>query len=444
MAATILKPAAWASALSLTDAIDTALARNPRIAAADAQVRAAIHRVTQAASGFHPQVTAYEKFNHTTNPMWAFGTKLNQGVIAQSDFDPQVLNDPDPATNFATVLEVAWPLFDGGKTRSGHRQAQLSQEMMQLGLARSRQQIIAETVGAYAGWLLGIENLKVVEQTMATAEANLKMVQNRFRTGFFVKSDLLRAQVRTAELAQQKVHAQNMVQIARASLAAAMGVEAREVSEPTSQLSKPMVQDGDLDQWLEQALTRRPELRQAQFQRDIAAQEIGKTRAQRLPGIDLVGNYEINTESWDDFGDNYAIGAVMSLNLYSGQRLSARQREAAAMFEAAQAERQSREVAVGLEVRQAYYGLQSALEGARVTEQAIEEARENQRIIKKRYANGLETIVTLLDAELVLQRTQSDYFQRVHDYHVALAQLMLASGTIDDAQTLGGFEAGTK
>jgi outer membrane protein TolC len=441
MAAVVPITVAEASTLSLIDAINTALTRNPQIAAADAQVRAATHRVTQASAGTRPQVNAYEKFNNTTNPMWAFGTKLNQEQIGQTDFAPEALNDPDPINNFATVLEVAWPLYDGGKTRSGRRQAQLSQEMVQLGLERARQQIIAETIGAYAGWLLSIEDLKVVEQTLAMAEANLKMVQNRFEAGFFVKSDLLRAQVRITQLEQQHAHAQNMVSIARARLAAAMAVDIHDVSVPKSQLADPLALESNLSQWIELALAQRAELRQAQFKRDIAAQEIDKVRAQRLPGINLVGNYEINTERWDDFGDNYTVGAVMNLSLYSGQRLSARQKEATALLEAAQAECQSRELAVGLEVRQAYFGLQSALESTWAAEKAIDQARENQRIIENRYANGLETIVTMLDAELVLQKTQSDYFQRVHDYHVALAQLMLAAGTIDDEQALSRFEA---
>lgn len=432
-------PALAASPLSLADAVGTALAQNPGLASADARLQAAVHRVTQAASGAHPQVTAYEKLNYTNNPMWAFGTKLNQGSITQADFDPDELNEPDAIANFATVLEVAWPLYDSGRTHHGRRQANLTRNAMQLALERAREQVVARTIDAYAGWLLALENLKVVEQTLATAQVNLKMVNDRYAAGFFVKSDLLRAQVRIAQLAQQQAQASNQVYIARARLATIMGVREDDDFKPASKMAAPNDPGKALTQWVDQALKQRPDLQQAQLNHAIAAAEVEKARAARLPGVNLVGNYEINTEAWDDFADNYAVGAVVSLSLYSGQRISARQREALSLQEAAKAELKNRELAVGLEVRQAYFSVQSALLGARATQEAIVQARENQRIIEDRYANGLETIVTLLDAELALQRTLSDHLHRVHDYHAAMTQLMLAAGAIDDDPAVQRF-----
>jgi hypothetical protein len=36
----------------------------------------------------------------------AFGSKLNQATITASDFNPEILNNPDRTTNFATKIEV--------------------------------------------------------------------------------------------------------------------------------------------------------------------------------------------------------------------------------------------------------------------------------------------------------------------------------------------------
>ena len=53
-----------------------------------------------------PNVNAFYTFSNTNNPLYAFGSKLNQERITQMDFDPAKLNAPDAISNFATKIEV--------------------------------------------------------------------------------------------------------------------------------------------------------------------------------------------------------------------------------------------------------------------------------------------------------------------------------------------------
>ena len=81
--------------LSLSEAIQRAVHNNPQLEFAQQKISAAEHSVTQSKSGYYPQINFSEKFNRTNNPMWAFGTKLNQSRIRQQDFNPDLLNDPE-------------------------------------------------------------------------------------------------------------------------------------------------------------------------------------------------------------------------------------------------------------------------------------------------------------------------------------------------------------
>lgn len=416
--------------MSLSDAIATALKQNPNIEAAASQVQAAGERVVQARSGFYPQLDFTEGYKNTTNPMWAFGTKLNQGVITSEDFDPGRLNDPSAVNNFTSSFVLAWPVYDSGQTWYGNQQAQLGEKSAELSLERMRQQVAGETSVAYAGLLLSLENLDVVEQTLETSRANLKMVQSRFDAGFFVKSDLLRAQVRIARLEQQLSQAQSMVEIARAALNAAMGVSMENRFELVTPFEMPRTAEGDLQVWVAKAMEHRPDYQQAKYREEIAAKEVEKTRATHFPSLNLVGNYEVNTERWQDFADNYTVGALLKFNLYSGKRMTAKQRESLALLKAAKANVSSNEIGIRMETRQAFYQARSARESVRVTQSAIEQSEENLRIIRNRYNNGLETIVTLLDSEVVLQRSRTDHFRKLHDYQVAVTRLELAAGVI--------------
>ncbi len=61
---------------------------------------------------FLPSVTASHTGIVTTNPLAAFGSKLNQEILTQSDFNPALLNNPSQTQNFATLIEVKQPLFN--------------------------------------------------------------------------------------------------------------------------------------------------------------------------------------------------------------------------------------------------------------------------------------------------------------------------------------------
>jgi hypothetical protein len=191
--------------LTLGEAIIMGMANNPRITAVQSQVDASKARVSQARSGFFPQVDLNQSFNRTTNPMWAFGTKLNQEIITAEDFDPERLNNPDAIDSFAATVSVSLPVYDRGENWIGLNQAKLDREAFSLSADRIRQQVIVDIVITYSDDLLAHENLLAVIQTLETAKAHLKMVRSRFKSGLVVKSDLLRAEVRMAELEQERL-----------------------------------------------------------------------------------------------------------------------------------------------------------------------------------------------------------------------------------------------
>ena len=418
--------------LTLPEAIQTAVSKNPKISAAAYQVEGSDAQIAQARSGLLPQVYFSEAYNHTTNPMWAFGTKLNQEQITQQDFDPSKLNSPDPINNFASVLSLNWSLYDSGQTRHGLKQAEIGKNMAALMLDRTRQQVIAQTVSAYVGLLLAQKNLAVIEQTLETARAHLKMVRSRFENGFVVKSDLLRAQVHIADLEQQQLQAESQVQVAQSFLNAAMGVPVESVFELTSSLETDKDIEGSLDDWTEKALSLRPELKQLQNQEMIAREEINKSRAAHLPSLNLLGNYEFNTEDFSEWGNNYTVGAMVNLNLFSGRRLSARTVQARAALNEVGARQEDLKQGILVQTRQAFLQAQSARKRILVAEAAVTQAEESLRIVRNRYNSGLFPIVALLDAELALQHARTNHFKALHDYKVAAIQLALAGGTIDE------------
>ena len=426
-----LNSPSWAMDLTLTQAIQIGLKKSPLIKAGEFEIEASSARIGQARSGLYPRLVLDGGFRRTTNPMWSFGTKLNQEQITTSDFNPQKLNNPDAINNFSATISVTYPLYNHGQTRVGIEQATLGENEATMRLKRIRQQVIAQVTTSYLDVLLAMEYLKVVEEALKTAQAHYNMIKARYHSGLVVKSDLLRAQVRVAELQRQRVQALANIKVARAALKAAMGEKALASFTLTTPLLPGRQMNQGLEQWISRALQLRPDLEAMRIRREIAKKEVKKAKLAYFPGIYLSGNYEINSEELDETASNYTLGALIKFDLFDGYQKRSRVAEALANLRRVRFTIEQMKLGIEVEVRQAYFMARSTWKQIAVAKGAIAQAEEALRIVKNRYENGLFTVVQLLGAEASLQQSKTEYFKAIHDYRVALTQLGLATGTID-------------
>ena len=427
----------WASSseatlLSLEKAIQMALNKNPIVSAVNSQLDASVSRLTRARSGLLPQLNFSENFTRTDSPTGVFSAKLNQGVFSQQDFDINSLNNPKPLNNFATNFTVTLPVFESGQNWIGLSQAKLDLEATQLAASRTMHQVIAETVIAYTAVLLARENVRVVEQTLTTARAHLQLVRSHVESGLVVRSDLLRSEVRVAELEQERLQSQSELEIARAKLNATIGLDIVNLFRLTHPLERgERIQDSLADLTAE-AMENRADLVQMKYQEMVGEKQVTKAKAAHLPSIRLLGNYQINTEDFSKTANNYTVGATLTLNLYSGNNLQSRVHEARAKLSQLRALRQRLELAISVEIKQAFLHAQSSWNRIGVAQGAVAQAEEGLRIVRNRYENGLYTIVNLLDAEMAFQQARYNHVRALHDYIVARVQLALAAGTLDE------------
>src|SRR5690606_8399667 len=98
--------------LTKEQALSKAFENNHNIKISEQVVLQARADYRQTNTVFLPNITASHTGMTTTNPLMAFGSKLNQEILTQNDLNPALLNNPERTDNFATRIEIQQPLIN--------------------------------------------------------------------------------------------------------------------------------------------------------------------------------------------------------------------------------------------------------------------------------------------------------------------------------------------
>jgi len=412
--------------VTLDEALERARAGNPMLQAARAEVDSQEGRAKEARGLRLPDLTLSESFQRTNNPVYVFMGKLTQTSFTMADFALDALNDPEPFNNYNTRLEFTAPLFTGGKIRAANRAAVLG---VQAAEERSRQAEVETVRGvteSFFGSLLAQRAVVVMEEAVKTALAHRDQVKALHEEGMALDSDWLRIQVYVADLEQRLATREADARTARAWLAYAMGEEGE--AEPVGEMDPSGRELPELETVLERALVRRGDLRAADLEAQQALQGVKAARGAYWPEVGLMASYDWNTEAWQNYGENWAVGVQVRLPLFDGGGRSGRLLTASARERQAASAREDLRLRVRVEAQDAWFRARAALKRSAVTADAAAQARENLRIVELRYQEGLAAITDLLDADTALLTAELTRAAALHDERVAFARLDRAMG----------------
>jgi outer membrane protein TolC len=432
LAAASLAAQAGPARLTLKEAAQLAIERNPALQAAAQDRETAKAQTRQAKSMYYPRVDFRETFTNGNNPVYAFGSLLNQRSFTAADFALDRLNHPDPLTNFKSEVSVYQSIWEGGKTQSRNRMAGMNEQVKERQEAQARQQILFDVVKSYFAVQLGQESLAATRNALASAEANRQRVQNLFDSGMVVESDLLRIQVHVADVQRQVLEAENGLQLSKAALDVALGHALPPAFEPATPLALRPAPPGGLDELKTAALQQRPEILQLRLAEGMTLEQVNEARGDYKPGVGFFSTLEYNFGTdWENQGGNYILGVQLRWNIYDGDAKGARVAEARSNASKLEYQRQDLSNQIGLQVTDAWLRLRTAGQQHAVALSAVSQAEESLRIVKNRYEAGLAPLTDLLDAETTLLATRTHVSQALYQQNLALAGLELSTGRLD-------------
>ncbi len=421
-------------ALTLPLAVDIALRTNPLMRATATGREIADAQAQEARAGRFPLIQLSETWTNGNNPVFVFGSLLEQGRFTQQNFDLRRLNNPDPLNNFRFGVTIKAPLFDQRQTSTRVAVARLNQKQADTQTEQMAQRVRFETLRAYYGVLLAQMKKEVADEAVKLAEADVRRSGDLVEVGATVISDLLSAEAQLAEFHQQRINAAGEVVIARAALNIALGLPVDAPQNVSGRLVDKNFNVTGQEELMLTALDHRPEYARASLDRESRREQLKGARSEFLPRVDVFANAGVSANKWiyDGSGD-YLIGASVTFNLFDAGR-KARVTQARAAAELAASEQEHLANQIRLEVVRAYQEYVSARERILVAERVISHATEALRIVQDRYHEGLTTITEVLRAETALVRARLNLLAARYDHYVGYANVLLVTGRLTDVE----------
>ena len=228
---------------------------------------------------------------------------------------------------------------------------------------------------------------------------------------------------------EQALDRQQDIRIARAALNEAMGVPMEsgfDLVTPLTGMTKAPI--------TKTVAASRPDLRQAELQRQASEAQGAAARSALYPQIALNGVFEADRGRFiTQAGANWFAGVTVRWNLFNGGADRRRIDETAQLTVAARAGERQASQAAQLELRQAEASLAAATERIGVAEVGAEYARESLRIMKNRFNAGLTTVNELLRNETALVEAETRRLRARYDQRIAAVMVELAAGTLTEA-----------
>lgn len=398
--------------LTLEEAVNLAMINHPRIVAAKETVQAAEANYGGSFSPYYPQVSGTWNYRRTTSS----GTTTST---------------PTPFDFYAGSLSFTQNIYDFGRREGGVELSFYNLQSAHYTYQATVNDVVLAAKTAFFGYLQARENVKVKAETLRQREELLKQAQAFLEVGTRPKIDVATAEANLANARVQFIQAQNAVQVARVTLANALGIGGLPVE--VQDVVKSEAVRLDLNDAKTKAMGQRPEILQLQATARAQESQLKVDEAGHYPTIAFNGDYGRRGRSSESqaafpLGINWTAGLTFTLPIFTGFQTTYKVQEDKAKIRSFGSQVEDKRQQVLLEVEQAYLNLNQARESINAAEKGVEAAKENLDLATGRYQVGVGSIIEITDAQVLYVNAQTVYIQAKTDLKVAEAQLMRAMG----------------
>ncbi len=433
--ATVLQSPQDTARLTVSAAVDRALASHPTVAFARANVDVASAEERQARASWLPMVSLDGAVNKFQEPMIVY-------PLHRLD----LRNPPVFDTELSQLsLGASYTLFDFGARSAKSKAAASQRDAADALLGATEQLLIARTLVSYLRVLTARGVLDAEDQRVAALAAESKRAGDRFAAGKTARLDTLRAAAELAVAAADRVASATNVEMAEYDLARLMGVSVASVHGAvlaTVQRARLGVEtSADRTAMVARAGSANADLQAAARRADAAAASVGAAKAGRLPQFQATTAIIDRSNITGRWLAEWQVGVGMSWPLFTGGARESLVSRAEASSRAAREQLRMTRLTAEQQVDEARAAFDASRARMLALNAAVQQATEVARITALARDVGDGTQTDYLIAEASLFRARSGLVQARHAAVAARVELARVLGELNRAWIVNSLES---
>ncbi len=267
---------------------------------------------------------------------------------------------------------------------------------------------------------------------MTQLSAHENVAKTFYEVGMTPLNDLLKSQVELANSRQELTIAKNNLEYAKSDFNTLLRRHINSSVDLVDILNH-MPLTNELDYYLELAQKNRLEIKLADLQIEMAEKELALAKKDYFPTVTLTGTRYQRGTDWDVAGgdgisdpNSWNVSAIASWNFWEWGKTCFGAKEKKSRLYQAKLSKDEIADKISLEVKQSFLKTKESENNIITVQKAIEQAKENLRISQERYKEQIATSTDVLDAQTLLSRTMTNYYNALYDFKISKASLYRA------------------
>ena len=408
---------ATASPMSLEECLSHALAKNPELAEAQANVESSEAQKTLSVVARRFKLDGFASLAYTNG-------------INTTSLSAQV-NNEQLASRFGITAQQL--LFDAGKSHLQLSTAEKNALAAKEHFDEVKNQIIARVSDAYYNLNKATRQKSVAQTRYDNYKDRLDLAQNFYRVGSKPKIEVTKAEADLAKAKLGVVSSTTGEKKCQVALAVAIGEPTLDVSASQDALELPN-EKTDRATAIDHAMKNRQEIKSQELKLASAAANLEYKKKGQAPELYLTGGLDRSGEVYAEKGDfvesasGWRVGATLNVPILDGGKTRGEISLARAQLEAEKATLEKLKNEVAQEVLTACLALEEAEESIVSAREQERYATETHQIARIRYKAGAGDNLEISDAIEGLSEAQNNVINSLYNCKSASVTLKKAMG----------------
>jgi len=344
---------------------------------------------------------------------------------------------PVVPTYYKASADAYFNIYNGGKTNTEINASKVESELKYIQSSQNKQEIHYVAAVYFYDVFRNISYRGLLEQDIRDREKQLAEINQLYKNGTVLKSDVLRAELRLSKQRMLLTEIENSIKIAKQKLNILIG-------RPDDAPLNPQIANAEteaialkqVDEYFNDAKTSAYKIQISEKEQVLAQLKLKNIRSNVMPSLGFFGEYAFaypQIQFYPYALSLYSTGMVgLKLKIPISSWYTNQHKVKEAQIKLHQQEVEDEEVKDNIrqEIQENYIRYKESVQRITVAEENIKQAAESYRIVQNTYFNQLSLLTDLLDAETQLLQSRFELTTAKVNAKIQYYQLQKAIGNL--------------